>query len=542
MDEEALRAFVQGSKSKRTIEQTEGAIKKFKRFVEEDGGDSDLLSVVPKKLDVLLGRFLLQAKTSSGEDYEPDSLTSLARGVARYFEEQGYSENINSSDLFKLSRQVLQGQRKDLKSKGRGNKPNRAEALSVDEEELLWTSGELGDSSPNSLQNAVWFNNTKFLGFRGNQESWQLHWGDFRAGSDSGVRYIAWNERTTKTRQGSGSHIRSFEPKIWENLENAARCPVRLFDVFASHRPQEALSPDYPFYLSINHCRSAGAHVWYMRGKMGINHLAQMLPRMCQKAGISGRKTNHSIRRTTASRLLNAGVHATSVAMVTGHKNVASLNIYHEPDLRAQRCMSMLLAGQAVPSTSSALPPGISRLALPMSTCTPAAVPTLPAGPMPPRAFPAGPMQPHTLPAGPMTSCAFPAGPSNILALPAGPMTPRAFPAGPRQAHAMTYDHLTGTTVATRAANETISVPDNEGSPSLSQTITMAETRVDTRETNKYGGIFAGATITGGNFVVNVGNNVPNCCKCEDKKPQPPQLRKYVDYADFTIVISSDSD
>jgi hypothetical protein len=49
---------------------------------------------------------------------------------------------------------------------------------------------------------------------------------------------------------------------------------------------------------------------------------------MSMKGGLSGRKMNHSGRKTTVTSLLHSNVEATTVMQLTGHKNVASVNGY----------------------------------------------------------------------------------------------------------------------------------------------------------------------------------------------------------------------
>ena len=60
----------------------------------------------------------------------------------------------------------------------------------------------VGVHSPEALLNTIWYLNTKLLGFRVNDESRQLRWGNFKLESDEHSEYVMWNERSTKTRQG----------------------------------------------------------------------------------------------------------------------------------------------------------------------------------------------------------------------------------------------------------------------------------------------------------------------------------------------------
>jgi len=48
-------------------------------------------------------------------------------------------------------------QNEELKSKGLGNKSNRSESTDYDQEEKLWTDGQLGSSTPEAFQNTFKF-------------------------------------------------------------------------------------------------------------------------------------------------------------------------------------------------------------------------------------------------------------------------------------------------------------------------------------------------------------------------------------------------
>ena len=53
-------------------------------------------------------------------------------------------------------------------------------------------------------------------------------------------------------------------------------------------------------------CKREGC--WYTTQPLGHNKLSTIVQKMCQSAGITGHKTNHSLRATTASRLFHRGV------------------------------------------------------------------------------------------------------------------------------------------------------------------------------------------------------------------------------------------
>jgi integrase len=63
---------------------------------------------------------------------------------------------------------------------------------------------------------------------------------------------------------------------------------------------------------------------------------------LAEKGGLSGRKTNHSARKTTVTSLLHYDVEATNIMQLTGHRNVQSINDYSTVSLKQQQHMSTL--------------------------------------------------------------------------------------------------------------------------------------------------------------------------------------------------------
>ena len=116
---------------------------------------------------------------------------------------------------------MLQAKSKELKSQGFGNQPLKAEAISDSEIDQLWGSNKQGKSSPESIINTLWLFNTISFGLRGADEHRDMCWGDFQLLSDeSGHEFLEFQERQTKTRQGSNPRdIRQVKPKMWANLD-----------------------------------------------------------------------------------------------------------------------------------------------------------------------------------------------------------------------------------------------------------------------------------------------------------------------------------
>ena len=146
-----------------------------------------------------------------------------------------------------------------------------------------------------------------------------MRWGDIVLKRDEDGEYLEFVERDTKTRKGDPSAgSRAFAPKIFRNEENPDGCPVNFYKEYARRHPEAANYDDAPFYLAINHKRNENSEVWFMNGSLGKNTLGNLLKNGCQNAGVSGKKTNHSVRKTGTKRALDAGCPPAYVAPTYG--------------------------------------------------------------------------------------------------------------------------------------------------------------------------------------------------------------------------------
>ena len=75
--------------------------------------------------------------------------------------------------------------------------------------------------------------------------------------------------------------------------------------------------------------------------------------RMSIKAGLSGRFTNHSGRKTATTTLVNENIPVNEIMQLTGHKSVKSINDYSTASIRKQQEMSTALFSANKPKAGS---------------------------------------------------------------------------------------------------------------------------------------------------------------------------------------------
>ena len=354
-DDIEIRNFVEATKSDSSKRKMAYWTKTLRDFASaSDMGDPVTLN--REAMNKLLCLFVIQLKKADGTEYETSSMHSSISILSRHVREIGKGD-LDKDSEYQGFRDVKRAKMKILKSAGKGNRPIQALPISEAEEQMLYDAGQFGLTGPDALQRTLWWHMTVLFGHRGRDESRQLKWGDVQLKTDSsGTSYLEFNERLTKTRDGgtvSGS--RAFNPKAFENFENPQRCPIQAYKLFAARRPADMLHDDSPFFLAINHRWAPGSTgQWYKNAPMGKNTIAAMLNTACENAGIHGKRTNHSARKTCVKRALDTGCPREYVAQLTGHKSVTSLENYAVADVNVQKALcTSIMTGSRYSGTGS---------------------------------------------------------------------------------------------------------------------------------------------------------------------------------------------
>ena len=344
-----IRDFINAQKASNTLAKTRSDVKKFEAFLQQFHERRGISNLPLADLDTHLCNFFIQVKRNDGQDFEPDSLTGLQRSIQRHLGETDSKLNILKDEEFRRSREVLAARRKQLVSLGKGNVlPNAATALTDADEEKLFQQGSFGMHNPVSLQRTLWWFLSLHFGFRARDESHKLRWGDVKLSEDpeTGNEILVWvAERGTKTRHGQeNAHRRAFDPII--QATRTDRCPIMFYKEFARRRPQEMNTPDAPFYLAVNHRRKPDSEKWFMKSPLGKNEIGKFMSTAAKEANIAAHRkvANHSVRKTSISRLLDANCPEIFVAQHSGHKRLESLSHYKQASVAQQRQMSMIIS------------------------------------------------------------------------------------------------------------------------------------------------------------------------------------------------------
>ena len=339
------------SSNKNTTKSATNWLNVFINWAKENGKSEEMITYEPDELNKTLEVFYAEVRKSNGCEYEPDSLKVMQAAFERYLKDNSYPLSLMKDNQFLSSRKVLEGKARQLREKGMGKRPNKAQSLTQPEEEILWQSKQLGGDSPRSLLNTMWWLLSQHFGLRGRQEHHEMKVEDFIfQRDDNGIEFITFAEGLTKTRQG-GLRVkpRAVLPKMFAT--GMSRCPVNFMKKYLAKRPKE-LKNAGPFYLAV--IDNPQTEIWYKNQPMGRNKIDSIMKDMVANSPLNlqtegKRLTNHSARKTLVKKLKQSGVPKSEIKHVTGHTSEKGLDDYDSGDENQQRMISGLIDN---PSTS----------------------------------------------------------------------------------------------------------------------------------------------------------------------------------------------
>lgn len=354
LEDEDIEEFQGKQTAGNTKKGTEVAIRRFEAWYHERYGEEiNLPNVNKTNASYLLKHFFLEIRDTRkdrvGEEYEPSTLQTYRNGLRRYFLERNTGEKFDIGEDEDLKKK-LASKKKQLKSKGKGNRPNEAHPLDDIQIEKLWETGAIGLKTPRQILHLVWWNNTRMLGMRGRQEQLNCQIQDF---TDRGTFY-EYTERSTKTRNGENENPKSrrkYNNKIFRG-NGDERDPYLALKLYLSHRPKETTT----FYLQP--IDNPKGNIWYKTLSLKRDGLGNIMKRMSEIAGIQneGNFTNSSGRKT-AIQSLRGHFDPLTISELTGHANPTSIQSYSHNSLETQKMMFEKLAyshsGAIQSSTSS---------------------------------------------------------------------------------------------------------------------------------------------------------------------------------------------
>ena len=159
----------------------------------------------------------------------------------------------------------------------------------------LWESGVMSQSTPRSLQNAAFYTVGKMFSLRGGAEHRSLKPSQMKRMKNPD-RYIYY-ENVSKTRNGSFKklYVPTKVVPVYACPEAEEKCPVSILDMYLSKLPKDAFEKALFCVRPLSVVPTNSDDPWYTAVPTGRDTLHKKLNDMCLRAGVEGKKTNHSL-------------------------------------------------------------------------------------------------------------------------------------------------------------------------------------------------------------------------------------------------------
>lgn len=147
-------SFVAEQQNSNTKRMTDCHLRLFVEYLHSRDEVRQPEHIEPKMLDTYLASFLLNVRKAgngsqvedTNRQYEPCTLMAIHSSMHRYLSLKAYGYNIKEDECFRHSRDVLSAKMKQLKSMGKGNKPNASVPFTDNDVEICYEKQLLGNS------------------------------------------------------------------------------------------------------------------------------------------------------------------------------------------------------------------------------------------------------------------------------------------------------------------------------------------------------------------------------------------------------------
>ena len=284
--------------------------------------DVNFHTVSAEELATILRRFYAELKKDDGNPLTPSSLVGIRAAINRHLLSAPFYRKINivSGPDFVIANKMFDVKCK-LYNKGNNPKPKHKPVIEKDDMKKLAEYFQNYYQNAVILSEATWFLLCLHFGRRG-REGWAALTKDFFtvAKNSQGEEFVeCCKTETVKNIQGG-------HKQVDQDYSETRMCgeAVQIFKFFLSK-----LSPDCDrlFQYPLNSFL-VSSNTWYAKKPIGKNTLAQMMPRISEKSGLSKTYTCHSVRASCVSILFQSGVSAEKIISITRHKNTTSLKHY----------------------------------------------------------------------------------------------------------------------------------------------------------------------------------------------------------------------
>ena len=282
----------------------------------------DVASLTKENFEYLMCRFICEVrKAKENADFPGRTLYQIVCSIQNFLRKRDINwKLVHNGNKFCRFQHVLDNVMKERVSRNIGAIRKQAQVISMRHEEQLWERGVLCQDTPEKLRETVLFVLGVNLALHAGDEHyalWRINPQITFEYNSLGVRCMVYSEDTvTKTNRGGLSDMKKERKAVWvKPSENWQRCPVRIVEKYMNLLPLEGKKAN--FYLQS--LKKIKPNCWYSIVPVGINSLRKVVASLLKDAGLDGFFTNHSLRRTCATCLFQAGKDVKIIKEITGH-------------------------------------------------------------------------------------------------------------------------------------------------------------------------------------------------------------------------------
>ena len=279
------------------------------------------------ELAALLRQFYAEVRKCNGEEYSKNAICGIRSAIHRHITSAPFHRafNIMRGAAFKPANNMLVGVLKVLKREGRDQKKS-FDAICEGDLQKLMSSNVFGTDTPSKLLKLVWFSTQFYLCRRGGEGQQSLRTDSFEICSDSTGRQfvqLRYNE-ASKNHPGGLKDTNDPKKKMFET--GGELCPVAAVKKYLL-KVNPSCNSFYQRPIR-DICGTDENPTWYTGEPLGINKLRTMMATISTEAELSKRYTNHCIRSTVITNLINSGFDPVTISRLSGHRNPASVLSY----------------------------------------------------------------------------------------------------------------------------------------------------------------------------------------------------------------------
>lgn len=306
---------------------------------------TDFTKVPLGRLNYIISRFIVEARSVSGKEYSSRTMYSIISGLNRYLKSTHTDEDCDllSSRRFTHLRNVLDGY---IKTKQvTESTPKQCKVLYSEEEGRLW-SRALGHDTPRKLLTTLYFVMTKVFIMRSDEFSTFAVSCIATEKCPNGEWKITYTERKSKNHQPGLSNINKPKKTVTHYEFEDSTSFIFLFKTYLSHCKPEVQTGDVPFFQHpVMDWKDS--QIWYnTKRACGKNFSSTLIKQAYSKAGIVGNFTLKSVRATSIQHLADAGFDYAAIKTRSGHYTNVAVDVYKRPEeVNRQKKLSKVLSG-----------------------------------------------------------------------------------------------------------------------------------------------------------------------------------------------------